>query len=346
MNKFTFNIGNKVIGSGLPVLIQTMGDKKTTETEYLVHLTNDLEKIGLDMMRFSVLDKADIQSLKLIKEQTHIPIIADIHFDGNLALQAIEIAHVDKIRINPGNIEESALRKVIRLAKEFNIPIRIGVNSGSLNKFRGKTSSRISDYFLAMDETLAIFEDEGYQKLVLSLKTSEPSLLEELYIRAFEKYPYPLHLGLTESGFGITGAIKTTASITNLLRSGIGDTLRVSLANDRTEELRACKTLLSVTGRRSDIPSLIVCPTCGRTTYDLKEIAIAVQNYLDKIFKPIKVAVMGCPVNGMGEAKDADFGIAGTGVKDKLLLFAKGKPLGIYNEKEALNRLFQLIESF
>lgn len=346
MNKFTFNIGNKTIGVGRNVLIQTMGDKKTSKTAYLINLTNNLQKSGLDMMRFSVLDDQDIDSLKIIKQNTNIPLIADIHFDGNLALKAIEIAHVDKIRINPGNINESSLRKIIQSAKEHDIAIRIGVNSGSLNRYRGKTKSPVDDFFLAMDETLAIFEQEGFQKLVLSLKTSDPDLLEQLYMRAYQIYPYPLHLGLTEAGFGIQGAVKTTASIINLLKNGIGDTLRVSLADDRIEEIRACKTLLSVSHRRNDIPSLIVCPTCGRTTYDLKDLAREVESFLDTVFKPIKVAVMGCPVNGMGEAKDANYGIAGTGVKNKLLVFSKGKPIGTYPEEEAKAKLFTFIKNF
>lgn len=346
MNKFIFNIGNKVIGHDCPVLIQTMGDKKTSNARYLIDLTNRLQKIGLDMMRFSVLDDDDIKSLKFIKEHVQIPVIADIHFDGNLALKAIEVAGVDKIRINPGNINETSLRDIIHSAKKHDVAIRIGVNSGSLNKYRGKTSSPIDDFFLAMDVTLAIFEQEDFHKLVLSLKTSDPQSLEELYLRADQIYPYPLHLGLTEAGFGIQGAIKTTASVIDLLKKNIGDTLRVSLADDRFEEIRACKTLLSVANRRSDIPTLVVCPTCGRTTFNLKDLAREVQAYLDSVFKPIKIAVMGCPVNGMGEAKDADYGIAGTGVENKLLIFAKGKPIGIYPEKEAKNKLFNLIDSF
>lgn len=345
MNRYLFNIGNKIIGGSKEVLIQSMGDKKTTEVKYLVNLTNTLAEMGLDLMRFSVLDDEDVKALSKIKKQVSVPIIADIHFDYNLALKALD-AGVDKIRINPGNMEETGLRKVIQKAKEENIPIRIGVNSGSLNKYKGKTSSPVSDFLLAMDETLNIFEEENYQKLVLSLKTSDPDILEDLYRQAYDKYPYPLHVGLTESGFGISGAIKTTSAIFNLLKDGIGDTLRISLADDRREEVRACKTVLSLAKRRDDIPTLIVCPTCGRTTYDLKDLARAVQSHLDFVFKDVKVAVMGCPVNGMGEAKDADYGIAGTGVADKILLFKKGKPIGTYNEKEALSRLFELIDKF
>ncbi len=344
MNKYLFSIGNKLIGDG-SVLIQSMGDRKTTLIDDLINLTNHLSKMGLDMMRFSVLDEEDARALKIIKSKVSIPIIADIHYSAKLALLSIE-AGVDKIRINPGNMPESALRNVINAIKEKDLPIRIGVNSGSLNEYKGKGSTPDEDYFLALDKTLSVFEQEGLKKIVLSLKSSDPKTLTKLYLKANEKYPYPLHIGLTESGFGIQGSIKSALAIAPLLEQGIGDTIRISLADNREEELRACKTLLKVTGRRKDIPELIVCPTCGRTAYDLKDTARKVQSHLDTLFKEIKVAVMGCPVNGLGEGKDADLGIAGTGQEHTLLLFAKGKPLGTYNEKEALKRLFELIDNF
>lgn len=340
-----FAIGNKVIGDG-SMLLQSMGDRKTTRVEELVSLTKTLAAMGMDMMRFSVLDKEDALALKAIKEAVSIPVIADIHFDHNLALLAMENG-VDKIRVNPGNIGgEAALRSVIQMAKEKGIPIRIGVNSGSLNKYRGKGKDAVDDYFLALDETLSVFKDMGFDRLVLSLKTSSPERTYDLYRRAYDTYPYPLHIGLTESGFGVMGATKSTVALYRLLSAHIGDTLRVSLADDRKEEIRVGKTLLKAFGYRKDLPELVVCPTCGRTLIDLKEVARRVEEKLDTVFKDIKVAVMGCPVNGIGEARDADFGIAGSGKADVYLLFSKGRPLGTYEKEEALSRLFRFIDTF
>lgn len=346
MNHISFNIGNKIIGNNNPCLIQTMGDKKTTETDYHIKVTNDLEKIGLDMMRFSLLDEEDAKALKIIKENTNIPIIADVHFNYKYALLALD-SNVDKIRINPGNIGgDDKLRIVINACKEKNVPIRIGVNSGSLNKYRGKTSSKADDILLALDETIAIFKEENYDKIVLSLKSSNVDDLKEIYEKAYKKYPYPLHLGLTESGFSTMGTIKSAIGIFPLLNEGIGDTIRVSLADDRKDEIRACKTLLRLAKRRNDIPNMIVCPTCGRTLIDLKPISREIQSHLDYVFKDITIAVMGCPVNGIGEAKDADYGIAGSGEKDIYLLFKKGQPLGLFKKEEALDKLYKLIDEF
>lgn len=346
MEHIRFNIGNKEIGDGSPCLIQSMGDKKTTCVEEMVRETNDLASCGLDMMRFSVLDFADIEALKEIKKRVSIPVIADIHFDYRFALGALE-AGVDKIRINPGNIgSEARLRTVIRACKEKNIPIRIGVNSGSLNKYRGKTGSKADDILLALEDTLAIFKEENFNHIVLSLKSSDPADLKELYEKAYQRYPYPLHLGLTESGFSTLGSVKSAVGLYPLLAEGIGDTLRVSLADERIEELRAAKTLLRLSGRRNDIPDLIVCPTCGRTLIDVKPISREILAHLDHVFKPVKIAVMGCPVNGIGEAKDATLGIAGSGKEGLYVLFEHGHEIGLYPKEEALRKLYERIDTF
>ncbi len=345
MKKYRFNIGSKTIGDG-GILIQSMGDRKTTIVDALSSLTNDLTRMGMDMMRFSVLDKEDAKALSEIRKKVSVPIIADIHFDTTLALLALD-SGVDKIRINPGNVNsEAGLRKVIALARENNVAMRIGLNSGSLNRYRGKGKDFLEDYFLALDATLAIFREMDFRNIVLSLKTSSPEHAYELYRRAYDLYPYPLHVGLTESGFGVMGSMKSAIALQRLLSEGIGDTIRISLADDRREEIRACKTLLRELGIRKDLPELVVCPTCGRTLIDLKEISRAVAKRLDYVFKPVKVAVMGCPVNGIGEARDSDFGIAGSGKKDVYLLFTKGKPLGLYEKEEALERLFSFIAVF
>lgn len=346
MGRISFQIGTKWIGNNHPCLIQTMGDKKTSEVDYLVKETNELAKMGLDMMRFSILDREDAIALKEIKKKVNIPIIADIHFDYNLALLSLENG-VDKIRINPGNIGgEDKLKCVIHACKEKGIPMRIGVNSGSLNKYRGKTDSKAKDILLALDETLSVFKEENFDHIVLSLKSSDPLDLKEVYELAYEKYPYPLHLGLTESGFSTMGVMKSSIGLYPLLKEGIGDTIRVSLADDRVEEIRACKTLLRLAGLREDIPNMIVCPTCGRTKIDLKPISREILSFLDTTFKKVTVAVMGCPVNGIGEAKDADFGIAGSGEKDIYVLFSKGKTIGLFRKDEALRKLFSMIDSF
>ena len=346
MNKMVFNIGKKIIGDG-NVLIQSMSDKKTDDIDYQIKLTNDLEKMSLDMMRFSILDENDAIALKEIKKNTNIPIIADIHYDYRLALLALD-NDVDKIRINPGNIgSDAGLREIINACKEKNIPIRIGVNSGSLNKYLHKTSSFEDDYLLAIDETINIFKSEGFDKLVLSLKSSDPNKLAKLYTKAYEKYPYPLHIGLTESGFGSAGIIKSAYSLIPLLSQGIGDTLRVSLTANRVEEVRACKQILKLANRIKNVPNLITCPGCGRTLINLKEVASYVESILDYVNKDITIAVMGCPVNGIGEAKDADIGITGSGRKDEYIIFEKGKQVGpAYQLNEALSLIKEKIEQF
>lgn len=345
MRKISFYIGDKLIGDSA-CLIQSMGDKKTERAAEMISLTDRLALMGMDLMRFSVLDERDVEALKTIKANTSIPIIADIHFDYKLALKSMEVG-VDKIRINPGNIGSDAhLREVIRCAKEKRIPIRIGVNSGSLNKYRGKTASKEEDILLAMDDSLQIFKEENFDLLVLSLKTSDSSILEPLYRKAYERYPYPLHLGLTEAGYGPFGITKSVLPLYPLVKDGIGDTIRISLSEDREEEIRTCKALLKMANRRRDIPELILCPGCGRTKVDLREVSREIQRYLDHTFKEIKVACMGCPVNGIGEAKDADIGITGSGVADRYVLFKKGSSLGIYPRDEALSRLFKMIDNF
>lgn len=344
MMKYQFNIGNLPIGKDSPISIQSMSDIKTENVLENVRLTNELSECGLQMMRFSVLDENDAIALKEIKRQVPIPIVSDIHFSPKLAFLSLE-SGVDKIRINPGNFPSlSSLRELIHQCEERHVAIRIGVNAGSLNAYRGKTDSAIDDMLLSLSDTLKVFEEESFTHLVLSLKTSNPEEINELYAKAYHLYPYPLHIGLTESGLSLNGAIRTTYALTDLLKKGIGDTIRISLADERKQEIRACKELLKLTGRRKDVPSLIVCPSCGRTLVDLKEVANRVQDRLDYVNKDVKVAVMGCPVNGIGEAKDADFGIAGSGKKDVYLYFEKGKEIGLFEKEEAIRLLFESIE--
>ena len=344
MNKYQFTIGDVTIGGNNPISIQSMSDIKTENISENIALTNDLAKRGLQLMRFSVLDEKDALALKVIKKNVAVPIISDIHFSPKLAFLSLE-SGVDKIRINPGNFPSlSLLRELIRECKRRNVAIRIGVNAGSLNAFKGKTKSRADDMLLALDDTLKVFQEEDFTHLVLSLKSSDPDLTEELYLKAYEKYPYPLHVGLTESGLSLNGSIRSTYALTKILQMGIGDTLRISLADERKYEIRACKELLKLTGRRENVPTLIVCPSCGRTLIDLKEVANEVQDRLDFINKDIKVAVMGCPVNVIGEAKDAYCGIARSGKKEVYLYFEYGQEVGLFEKEEAINRLFKAVE--
>ena len=245
MNKYQFTIGDVSIGGNNPISIQSMSDIKTENISENIALTNDLAKRGLQLMRFSVLDEKDALALKVIKKNVAVPIISDIHFSPKLAFLSLE-SGVDKIRINPGNFPSlSLLRELIRECKRRNVAIRIGVNAGSLNAFKGKTKSRADDMLLALDDTLKVFQEEDFTHLVLSLKSSDPDLTEELYLKAYEKYLYPLHVGLTESGLSLNGSIRSTYALTKILQMGIGDTLRISLADERKYEIRACKELLN-----------------------------------------------------------------------------------------------------
>ncbi len=345
MKKLAFPIGDRTIGDS-SVLIQSMSDTVTREVEHNIALTNDLAKQGMDLMRFSVLDEEDAKALSLIKKDAKVPIIADIHYDLNLALLALD-SGVDKLRLNPGNITEGPLlNKVILKAKEKNVPIRIGVNAGSLNRYRGKGKDESEDFFLALDDILSVFRENDYDRIVLSLKTSDPTLTEKLYREAYERYPYPLHVGLTEAGIGTDSAVKSTLAVSGLLNDGIGDTLRISMAEERKNEIRACKTLLKALGMRKDVPELIVCPTCGRTKVDVKPLANEVKDILDYVHKDVKVAIMGCPVNGIGEAKDADIGIAGSGEEDLYVLFEHGRVMKKCSRERALDELKLFIENF
>lgn len=335
-----------MIGEGYPCLIQSMSDIKTSNVEENIALTNYLAKRGLDMMRFSVLDIHDALALKEIKQKVDIPIIADIHYHAHLAIESIH-SGVDKIRINPGNMrDETKLREIISLCKEKNIPIRVGINSGSLIDLNKTMLTKSEEILKVCDNMVDLFALHHFSNIVLSLKTSDPLLLENIYRKAYERYPYPLHIGLTESGFSTLGSIRSATTLYPLLKDGIGDTIRISLADDRIEELRACKELLRLSNRKTNVPELIVCPGCGRTLIPLKEVSRMVMDHLDFVEKKIKVAVMGCPVNGIGEASDADIGIAGSGKEDTFVLFAKGKSIGVFQKEEALGKLFSYIDTF
>ena len=336
-----FNIGNKKIGKNNPILIQTMSDIKTSDVENNIKLIDDCVKLGCDMIRFSVLDEEDCKALKEIKQHSKIPVIADIHFNYMFAIKALE-ANFDKIRINPGNFSYRHLDELIEKLIEKNSCVRIGVNSGSLGKYEQNNTEIAKQFFNAVDEMLLPFKNKNFEKIVISCKHSNPNTTKLLYELIASHYDYPLHLGVTESGYGINGAIKTCVGLIPLLNEGLGNTIRISLSDSPQDEIVACKTLLGSLNLKKDIPTLISCPTCGRTQVNVKKFARLVEEKLKYVNKNISVAVMGCPVNGPGEAKNADIGIAGG--KNTFTLFRKGKVIATYEQEQALKEVFNLLE--
>ena len=318
-------VGNVQIGGQNKVIIQSMCNTKTKNIKETVKQILELEKAGCEIIRVACLDIEDAKAIKQIKEQIHIPIVADIHFDYKIALEAIE-AGVDKIRINPGNIgDEEKVKKVVEACKSKNIPIRIGVNGGSLEKDLLEKYGRPTAQ--AMVESakrhVEILEKLNFHDIAISLKASNLDLCISAYEEAAKTFPYPLHLGITEAGTEFSGTIKSSIGLGVLLRQGIGDTIRVSLSDDPIKEIKVAKEILKDCNLYKGVPTLVACPTCGRTQIDLIPIAKQVEEFLQTINSNITVAVMGCAVNGPGEAREADIGIAGG--KEEGLLFKKGE---------------------
>ena len=318
-------VGNVQIGGQNKVVIQSMCNTKTKDVKSTVEQTLELEKAGCEIIRVACLDIEDAKAIKEIKQHIHIPIVADIHFDYKIALEAIN-SGVDKIRINPGNIgAEERVKAVVDKCKEKNIPIRIGVNAGSLEKdllekYGGRPTAK------AMVESAKrhtdILDKLEFKDYAISLKASDLDLCISAYQEASKIFDCPLHLGITEAGTEFSGTVKSSIGLGWLLRQGIGDTIRVSLTDDPVKEIKVAKEILKDCNLYSKTPTLIACPTCGRTQIDLIPIAKEVEEFLQGIESDIKVAVMGCAVNGPGEAREADIGIAG-GIKEGLL-FKKG----------------------
>ena len=318
-------VGNVQIGGQNKVIIQSMCNTKTKDVKETVKQILELEKAGCEIIRVACLDIEDAKAIKQIKEQIHIPIVADIHFDYKIALEAIE-AGVDKIRINPGNIgDEEKVKKVVEACKSKNIPIRIGVNGGSLEKELLEKYGRPTAQ--AMVESakrhIEILEKLNFHDIAISLKASNLDLCISAYEEAAKTFPYPLHLGITEAGTEFSGTIKSSIGLGVLLRQGIGDTIRVSLSDDPIKEIKVAKEILKDCNLYKGVPTLVACPTCGRTQIDLIPMAKQVEEFLQTINSNITVAVMGCAVNGPGEAREADIGIAGG--KEEGLLFKKGE---------------------
>ena len=332
-------IGNCKIGGGNPIAIQSMTNTKTEDVEATVAQILALEAAGCDIIRCAVPTMEAAEALTEIKKRIHIPLVADIHFDYRLAIAAIEHG-ADKIRINPGNIGDvSRVREVVEKAKEYNVPIRVGVNSGSLEKhlvekYGGVTAEGIVESAL---DKVRMIEEMGYDNLVVSIKSSDAMMCVKAHELIAEQCPYPLHVGITESGTILSGNIKSSVGLGIILYEGIGDTIRVSLTGDPLEEIKSAKLILKTLGLRKGGIEVVSCPTCGRTKIDLIGLANQVENMVADIPLDIKVAVMGCVVNGPGEAKEADIGIAG-GIGEGLLI-KKGEIVKKVKEEELLDTL-------
>jgi len=346
MRSKIIHIGNKVIGGGNPILIQSMTNTKTEDIEATAAQILQLEAAGCDVIRAAVPTMEAAEAFAVIKKRINIPLVADIHFDYRLALAAIENG-ADKIRINPGNIGGiEALTEVVNAAKERNIPIRVGVNSGSLEKglvekYGGVTADGLVESAL---DKVRLIEEIGYDNLVISIKSSDVLMSVAAHEKIAELTNYPLHVGITEAGTILSGSIKSAAGLALILNQGIGDTIRVSLTGDPLEEIKAAKIILRTLGLRKGGIEVISCPTCGRTEIDLINLANQVENMVADIPLDLKVAVMGCVVNGPGEAKEAALGICGG--KGEGLLIKKGEIIKKLPESELLGALREQVLNF
>ena len=332
-------IGERVIGGGNPVLIQSMTNTRTEDVEATVAQIHALEKAGCEIIRCTVPTSEAAKAVGEIKKRISIPLVADIHFDYRMAIAAMENG-ADKIRINPGNIGgKDKVAAVVAAARERNIPIRVGVNSGSLEKelvekYRGVTAEGLVESAL---DKVGMIEELGYENLVISIKSSDVMMCVKAHELLAEKTDYPLHVGITEAGTIFSGNIKSSVGLALILNQGIGDTIRVSLTGDPVQEIKSAKLILKTLGLRKGGIEVVSCPTCGRTKIDLIGLANQVEDMVSQFPLDIKVAVMGCAVNGPGEAKEADIGIAG-GIGEGLLI-KKGEIIKKVPEGELLSVL-------
>lgn len=338
------NIGGVIIGGDAPVAIQSMNNTDTRDVEGTLRQIFELKDAGCDITRVAILNMEAAQALSEITKRSPIPVVADIHFDYRLALEAMKNGAA-KIRINPGNIGGmDRVKAVADMAKERNIPIRVGVNSGSigkdmLSKYGGVNADSLSQSAL---EAIRMLESCGFSDIVVSMKSSDVVLTIESYRRLRSLVPYPFHVGVTEAGTLREGVIKSSVGIGSLLSEGIGDTIRVSLTDEPKEEVYAATSILRALGLRTGGMRMVSCPTCGRTQVPLIEVAKEVESRIRDLPYNMTVAVMGCAVNGPGEAREADVGIAG-GV-DEFLLFKKGEPIGKVPKEKAVDELLSVIE--
>lgn len=341
INTRQVNVGGVYIGGQNKVVIQSMTNTKTKNVEETVKQILALEKAGCEIIRVAILDMEDAKAVKEIKKQIHIPLVCDIHFNPDFAIEAIKNG-TDKIRLNPGNIEdEEKIKEIVSLCKERHVPIRIGINAGSLNKKYKHSEEAMIE---SAKDHLKILEAMDFHDIVLSFKSSDPIECIKAYKLAAKTFPYPLHLGVTEAGGLLNSAIKSSVALGNLLLDGIGDTIRISISDDPIEEVKVAKKLLRTCYLKDDVPNLVSCPTCGRIQYDMLPIVKQVEEYLDTVHKDITVAIMGCPVNGPQEASRADVGVAGG--KDAAILFKKGQIVKSIPQDKIFETLKEEIDMF
>ncbi|WP_066507424.1 flavodoxin-dependent (E)-4-hydroxy-3-methylbut-2-enyl-diphosphate synthase [Abyssisolibacter fermentans] len=345
MRRKTHNVfvGDVGVGSDHKVTVQSMTNTDTKNKEATINQIKELEAVGCDIVRIAVPDMEAAIAVEQIKKAINIPLVADIHFDYRLAIECVKNG-IDALRINPGNIgSKERVLEVIKACKYHNVPIRIGVNSGSvkkeyLQKYNGVNVDSLVESAL---EHVRILEENNFYDTVISVKSSDVRLCVESYRKIAKETQYPLHIGVTETGTVFNGTIKSSIGIGSLLLDGIGDTIRVSLTGDPVEEVMVGKQILRATGILNDEVDIISCPTCGRTQIDLISIATEVENRLKSLHKPLKVAVMGCVVNGPGEAKEADYGLAGG--KGEGIIFKKGKIVKKVKEESLVDELIETI---
>lgn len=347
------NCGGVLIGGDAPISIQSMTNVDTRDTKTLVRQIEELADAGCDIVRCAIPDMQAAESFGEAKKLVRVPLVADIHFDYKLAIAAMENG-ADKIRINPGNIGNiENVKKVVSVAKERNIPIRVGVNSGSLDrtliqKYGGVTARGLAE---SGANTLKVIEDLGYDQLVVSIKSSNVAMNYDAHMLLKDMTDYPIHIGITESGTPRNGKLKSAIGIGSLLLAGVGDTMRVSLTEDPVQEVLLAKRILESVGLREKAIEVVSCPTCGRTEIDLISLANEAERRLDAIagervklgLKPLKIAVMGCAVNGPGESREADYGIAGG--KGEGLVFSHGEIIEKVPEEQLIDRLIEIVKN-
>jgi (E)-4-hydroxy-3-methylbut-2-enyl-diphosphate synthase len=338
-NTKEIHIGNRIIGHGNPILIQSMTNTRTEDVKATVEQIHRLEKAGCEIIRSTVPTLEAAKAVSEIKKQISIPLVADIHFDHKMAVAAIENG-ADKVRINPGNIgTDDKVLEVVKAARERNIPIRVGVNSGSLEKdiiekYHGVTADGLAESALS---NIKRIEDMGYDNLCLSLKSTDVMMCVEAHRLIADKTPYPIHVGITESGTAFSGSLRSGVGLGIILSEGIGDTIRVSLTEDPVEEIRAARIILRTLNLRNEGIEVVSCPTCGRTRIDLIGLAKRAEELAEQYPYTLKLAVMGCAVNGPGEAREADIGIAGGNGEG--LVFKKGEIVRKVKEDELFDAL-------
>jgi (E)-4-hydroxy-3-methylbut-2-enyl-diphosphate synthase len=337
--KKTVNIGGVRIGGGHEVAIQSMTNTPTVDIAATIAQINALAAAGAKLVRISVPNEQSVQAIPEILSGVSVPLIGDFHYGAKLAVEGIKKG-LGKIRINPGNMSKSAVEDIVKCAKDYNIPIRVGVNKGSI-KDRDVTPQRLAALTL---DTAKLIEDMGYDNLVLAVKSSDVADTVRAYKELDKLCDYPLHVGLTEAGYGQAAAIKSAVAIGSLLLDGIGDTIRVSLAGNPVKEIEVAKSILRAAGKDKKYADIIACPTCARCHIDIEKLASQIDQLADNASIPLKIAVMGCTVNGIGEGKDADFGVAAG--KEKSVIFLKGEEYKTVDNKDILAEMEKILEKF